>query len=68
MYKFARPGLLHRYWRCEVCRKLTDCTLNVKVDKWLCSKDALELPLEITDYAWVSLVMRRESPQATSVQ
>ena len=67
MYKFVRPALLHRYWRCEVCRKLTDCTFNVRVDRWLCSTDALQHPLEATDYAWVGLEKRREGPHASPV-
>jgi hypothetical protein len=55
MDQLLRPALFHLYWRCEKCRELTDCTYNVKIDRWLCCKDALALPLKITDYAWSSL-------------
>lgn len=62
MDQLIRPALFHLYWRCEVCHELSDCTYNLRVDKWLCCTDALKLPLKITDYAWSSLEGAHEGP------
>ncbi len=62
MDQVLRPALFHLYWPCEMCHKLTDCTYNIRIDRWLCCADALAQPMKIADYAWSSLVGAHEGP------